>query len=342
MLASGADLYGNLSDDALESELRRIRASPIRGNANYLDPESKGFYFDHYSDSDLTHGFFAFYHPTRPTYTSKNSALGFLIPYHGIALIFDQDKTRSLNAEYRDHLKELGYTFCDWERSKKTDRTWSLSNKLWLLRETRKKGLDQRAVEIIQKLGENLDLEGTTLRFAKFEIGEKTFTDADYGRVDVHQTHIPGETFLDLPFNTCIEELNRVYSELPLMSAIGLTSVVTRGDRTYHIPMMDKDESWLHPKDLHKVSLSGMAVSSGRGQHFYGFRLLEEREYAEYLESLREIYGIDSDWEEDQKRQGFMMLRLTPSRHRLYQPCFDEILHPEAEVNDLPPDGGYY
>jgi len=324
-LNEGTEVYGNLSDADLNLERERIRASGF---------EQNGLHLDFFENDGYGEGFFAVYND-QWSY-SRNSTLGFLIPHNMIALIFDEGKTRTLNPDYKKHLTELGYTVSDWVRPTKYDRKWSRSNQLWLSRESRKKGLDERTVEILEKLGENLDLEDSLLRFASFEIGIKTFTEVDYGRVLVNQEFRPETTFFDIPFEKAVKRLSEIYKSLPLTSAIGLTSQVVKQGKTYHIPMMDIDDSSLHFGDIKDLKMNGMRVLSGIGEHFYGFRLIEEREYADFLEDIWGTYGIDYDWISFQRKQGFMLLRLTPSRHRLYQPCFDKILDPQTCSDEYP------
>jgi len=123
-------------------------------------------------------------------------------------------------------------------------------------------------------------------------------------------------------------KLEELCKDLPLTRAIGLASKVKIEDEEKHIPMIDFGCDYRHLNAAlnsnfnGKIKMPGMIVASGNSFHFYGFELLNQNKWVEFMELIKNIPEVDKNWPDLQLKQGFSMLRITPSRRKLTQPCF--------------------
>ena len=85
------------------------------------------------------------------------------------------------------------------------------------------------------------------------------------------------------------EYLQEIISLLKRNSVLAVISKVRVGKKNFHIPMMDfQDEALINnlPKIerfLRVIGQQGVILFSGRGYHFYGFRLMEERVWRNFM-----------------------------------------------------------
>ncbi|MAG07509.1 hypothetical protein CMI46_01715 [Candidatus Pacearchaeota archaeon] len=280
--------------------------------------------------------------PNKIGLIGRNWAL--LFPYHKTALILEDYIFDTDHPDKLKDLENLGYTIAR-QRKKNYSTILGNENKVELIKSLRNPALstsaiDPRTIEILEKLTSNLPTGNPTYTFGIFDPGFFWSGDEEaYGPSpeDVEKRINPVKKLVEIPAKWAINGgLEKLAKKLPLTRAIGLTSKVKIDGDTYHIPMIDFAEgvSNLPKGDLDKVNIPGMFVLSGKSGHFYGFELLEEKELESFLDKSKRLFSIDQHWPDLQIRQGFSMLRLTPSRRKLFQPCFRELYTPDKAGND--------
>ena len=103
--------------------------------------------------------------------------------------------------------------------------------------------------------------------------------------------------------------------------ALGIRSRVNVGGETYHLPMLDFCHRRLSPRALCELPFPGIIVPSGsQSCHFYGFKLLNEREWMEFLSYASRLDSLNQSFMHFTCERGYSTLRLTPSLARLSQP----------------------
>jgi len=150
----------------------------------------------------------------------------------------------------------------------------------------------------------------------------------------------PIKKAVEVPVGWRNNKLEEIGKGLAMTKAIGLTSKVQTKNGIKHIPMVDFSRDCRRPENvLKQLNMPGILVVSGHSYHFYGFELMEEKEWKVYTESLKDnfrfgAYGVCEHWPDLQLKQGFSMLRITPCRTRLFQPCYMETFTPDRTGTD--------
>ena len=119
----------------------------------------------------------------------------------------------------------------------------------------------------------------------------------------------------------------KLISNLPDSHALGINSVCWLRDGTVrHIPMMDFKprpspanlSSIQH--SLAEIGQSGLLVQSGRSFHFYGLKLLREKDWIKFLGDSLLIKFCDSRWIGHSLLEHRCNLRFTTSKHKKKDP----------------------
>lgn len=254
--------------------------------------------------------------------------IAFLFPYHDLALILDSYRFENI-PQGSERLRDLGYTLVAKNEDKYSVQ-WGIENQLELLSNLRSpdlkevKATDRRTTQIIDEVFSHLPLEPVHITFAVYSPQRK-------GRK--YRSELvanPVKKLVKTPFEWRNESLESIGKGLSLERAIGLTSLVETSSGTKHIPMIDfncQDASGIYGA-LKTLGISGIIIASGNSYHFYGFNLFSEDEWKSYIESLNSSWAVDHKWTELQLKQGYSMLRITPTKRKLYQPCLIEVYKP--------------
>jgi len=265
--------------------------------------------------------------------------MAFLFPQHGIALItnpyFFKDHP---NGEER--LRGLGYIPIE-KRGKNYSDAWCNENRLEVLRAMRNpeigiQATDVRAQKIVFALLSNLPGAESYIFgiFTPKQRKRKTMGEDMFGYPMLQEGELvvrPVKELVEVTRGCAIDELENSLKDLPLSRAIGMTSLIQTSEGTRHIPMIDfacPDISDVH-ETLNRLEIPGIVVSSGKSYHFYGFDMRDEQGWKDHMESIRYAKGVCTHWPDLQLAQGYSMLRLTPAKEKLYQPCFVEYYPPE-------------
>ncbi len=261
----------------------------------------------------------------------------FLFPYHKLAFVFNDYRFKDLDEQcnLQAKLEQLGYKIIF--KRKKTSRGRDLFSEVWekenineFLRMIRNPehevdAADKRAKQIIDLVHKNIKSEFYT--FAEFIpkhwVGKGPYNDDEL-------IVSPIKMLLKVPGPWGTSKLEELCRGLPLTRAIGLTSRVQTKDGLRHIPMIDFEsmEGVSRPDEridpaLNKVGIKGMVITSGKSYHFYGFKLLTTSQWSNFMKVLnKSIPYVDENWPELQLKQGYSMLRLTPSKRKFTQPCY--------------------
>ena len=206
------------------------------------------------------------------------------------------------------------------------------------------RAFDARAQIIADTLALQLSRETTGLRFGIYSPRRKNkgdlvspgiYDEGPWEETEESKRRLhPVKKLVDLEFSEVNEGLEAMCKGLPLARAIGITSRVETSHEVMHIPMIDFDGENCYPEmALNSIGKRGMIIKSGNSYHFYGFDLMEEQEWKEFMLKLKEYgekySGVDKYWPDLQLRQGFSMLRITPMKTKRYQPCFVKFYSPE-------------
>lgn len=268
-----------------------------------------------------------------------------LFPQHRVAIMLHRGIYFESVKNGRKRLEKLGYTIV--EQIKSNDSTnWNFDNRLEMLKAMRNpestgvRAIDPRATQILDLLTANLSEEPLTYTFGVFAYS--TTRAEEYPVVVFEKKVNPIKKSVEIPVQWRNNKLEEACKGLPLTRAIGLTSKVQTKNGIKHIPMVDfSSEYWREPKDvLKQLNMPGILVVSGHSYHFYGFNLIEEDQWKAYIESLKSPYGegaingVCEHWPDLQLKQGFSMLRITPCRTRLFQPCYMETFKPDITGTD--------
>lgn len=270
--------------------------------------------------------------------------IAYVFPHHRLAQVrwwLSKEKYASaLNA-----LEKQGYTVIE---SKCDSLGWGKERKLEILSSLRDplfphlSSIDARAMHIVSVLSNGLEEQPEQYTFCTFTPKWVKLTSNEdwYRHSDGSQRIRKVKTQTEMPVPWVEKSLPQFAKNLPLARAVGLSSRVKTEKGVRHIPMIDFDNvcnGSFTNEALKSLGMKGVVVVSGRSYHFYGFELLGEDELLPYLDRIKEYPAVDTKWVDLQKEQGFMMLRLTPSRGKLTQPCFDELYNPP----DKRPEEGY-
>ncbi|MBI2106677.1 hypothetical protein HYT57_01720 [Candidatus Woesearchaeota archaeon] len=260
--------------------------------------------------------------------------IAFLFPHHDFAFIIDSGRFEYIPKGI-EVLKDLGYVPVVKRRDKYSTQ-WGLENQLELLSHLRSpdlvevKAADTRAKAIVNEVLSNLPLEPEHITFAVYSPKRKK------GKPYNPELVInPVKKLIKVPFIWRDETLESVSKGLNLERAVGLTSLVETNSGIKHIPMLDftcRDIGFVH-LTLEELGMTGVVVASGNSYHFYGSSLLDEIEWKDYMEELErdwwEHYSVDNNWVKLQLVQGYSMLRITPAKRKLHQPCLIEKYEPK-------------
>lgn len=286
-----------------------------------------------------------------------NGATGVFMGSQDVALLLPHHKLALQTAKYwieklphlRERIESLGYTLVD-KKDGSNEKTysdeWGYENTVNALRILRMSefpqlhAADARAYEIIDTLAERTGIK----EFQLAEFVPKHFHTArsptlSHTYDDESLVVKPIKKLVDLPV-LWISKLEEMCKGLALSRAIGITSRVKTRNGEKYIPMIDFSArvDWEGDRKiqdtLKKLNIPGMLVLSGASYHFYGFNLLDNSEWKSYMESLKGMWGVDCDWPDLQLQQGYSMLRLTPARGKLSQPCFLEYFEPKKTGTD--------
>ncbi|MEK6963485.1 MAG: hypothetical protein AABX70_03600 [Nanoarchaeota archaeon] len=246
---------------------------------------------------------------------------------------------------YPDALKALtaqGYTVVEsqegghlhWTRKIKLEVLATLRNPAL----TNLKAADFRATEILTILSDHLPEEAESYTFGIFTPKwrkrpiEIEYDDVREGELVVKRV----KKLVDVHRSWANNSLEGLVKGLALARAVGLTSRVKTQNGVKHIPMIDFGCGQVAAvrDTLTSLSAEGMIVNSGNSYHFYGFNLLSEAEWQAWIGELENRVNVDEHWPELQRAQDYAMLRLTPSRGKLYQPRFVELYPNQRPVSD--------
>lgn len=273
----------------------------------------------------------------------------FLFPFHKLAFVLNPYGFNQLEG-VREGLEEIGYRVN--EKREKTERGkrlysdgWGDENYREFLRELRTKehlqanGVDRRAREIVEKVHNMINANDYQLGvfIPKFWIGRKKHR---YDMVANELIVSPIKKLIEIHGQWLSKSLEGLVEGLDLTKAIGLTSKVQTEEGIRHIPMIDLEDALDYECEyrlssvLDKVNMKGIVISSGKSYHFYGDRLLKEEEWNKFMETLKEIRFVDEKWPDLQLKQGFSMLRITPSIRKFTQPCYLRDYHPKDTGTD--------
>lgn len=359
------DIAGNLTKEEMERAFEETKArfngfvggnlnsKPIRyvvevsSNKTYTYPSRHGNYITLYDRSEKNCIDY-FSEGKRKEYRrgwdcKMHRDMAFLFPQHKIAMILS-----FLFNEYYENgiekLKEMGYTIIERRHNSKT---WGNENKKDILKTMRDpnletKAVDQRASDILDILTSNLSEEPSTYTFNVFNYTFKNATNK-YGMRKINEEDFlkqalkPDIAIVQSPAGWRNNKLEDMSKGMPLTRAIGLVSRVETKNGTKYIPMIDfKTKSeWDVKHTLKQVGIPGMVVDSGNSFHFYGFDLLDtEAQWKHYIESLAGKPGVDEWWIKFQLARGYSVLRLTPCKKKLLQPCYVETFTPTGTGTD--------
>lgn len=268
-----------------------------------------------------------------------------VFPYHNMIFVLDDHRFDKLDIE--NNLKSLGYSII-YKRRKTTkgkyldSTSWLKENQEEFLRELRSplnkeiNAFDYRTRQIMTLLNENIG--SNSYQFAEF-IPKRWISKRPYEPDELKL--IPVKKLINLPTRWINIKLEELIKDLPLTRAVGITSRVQTSEGEKHIPMidfdiMDKYESTKHLYSaLNTLEIKGMVISSGNSYHFYGFTLLDNSEWIDYIQLLTKIPFVDKKWTKLQLEQGYSMLRLTPSKRKFSQPCFLEYYKPSISDGEF-------
>ncbi|MBD3252497.1 hypothetical protein GF386_02095 [Candidatus Pacearchaeota archaeon] len=365
----GTAVEGSLSPGEYSEELERLKDSisrPVRGFINgkrsykwqvvvtplkskdfyYLEEQFKGSireYLDGWSEREIRRW-------ERGSYKIKNH-LGYIFPHHNLVFLFSEYTLKDMSF-LQEEFENLGYKIVLKRNRTSRGRSlyseqWSLENHDEVLRMLRDpenseiNAADSRAQQIVDLVHGSIGAE--TYNYAVFI--PKHWVRHLYDPKELRLS--PVKKVVEVPANWRSSGLDELCKGLPLTRAIGLTSGVKTGNREKHIPMIDFEEmfsySWPCPDErvnetLKRINIPGIVVSSGASYHFYGFDLLESSEWIQYMDMLKQLPYVDKNWPDLQLKQGFPMLRLTPSRRKFSQPCYLRNFHPDSTGSDSDSD----
>lgn len=257
-----------------------------------------------------------------------------LFPSVDVALVIWEHDFDRIKARKRK-MEELGYNVARKKR-KYGSTQWGNENKLALLSALRDpklgvKAVDRRAIQILNSIfAGTFGVESCV--FANYTPKHRRKPEDVYDDSEnwiVHKI----KKLIESPARWAGGKLEDLCKGLPLTRAIGISSVVQTKNGKRHIPMIDFNEG--DPcETLDKIGMPGLVVASGQSYHFYGFDLQTDSEWKAFLGHIQYMPGVDEVWRELQLKQGFSMLRLTPARGKLYQPCLCRVYKPKDTGTD--------
>lgn len=259
----------------------------------------------------------------------------YIFPHHNLVIIKDETSFERRGIEGEGILGHLGYTVSVGRKDNLSTK-WGNENKIELLCALRNKdipvsALDRRAIEIVEGLTQGISTEGLTYCFGIFNPGAKREIRDTVGYEEIIASWFavqPVKRLVeDVPSSWATRKLEELSTGLPLTRAIGLTSRVETSKGVYHIPQIDFAPGVMAPplSVVEQLGMPGMVVNSGNSTHFYGFKVLDNLQWREFMETLKEIPEVDPYWPKLQLLQGYSMLRITPSKTKLTQPCVQSI-----------------
>lgn len=254
-----------------------------------------------------------------------------LFPHHKLAIVNNSDGFEKDLPRGSAELVKLGYQVIS-PRREYDEQGWTTEAQTELLLhlrspETLCKAFDARATQILQSIQERLP-EIETFTFATYSPwrvikGTGWQRDNYKTRSEKKEEHVnPVKSLEEIPATWIPQVLEQRCKNLPLNHALGLTSKVQTSSGVYHLPMIDFAAGNHDVKfALEKLHMPGIVVNSGNAGHFYGFHLLEEDEWRKFMEEIKQHDWVCRNWPALQREQGYSLLRLTPCRYRLSQPC---------------------
>lgn len=274
---------------------------------------------------------------------SFSHTLAYLFPHHNLALllnkwVFDE------HPEFLTDLIDLGYVPVEKNVRRSGSDMWGNENKLEVIAALRSKehpglrAIDSRANEILNMLTYNLlnfnqNSKVETYSFGIFSIRGRTPKDIYALEKENCELRVnPVKKIV----RTQIQETPKILEDLckgmPLTRAIGLTSLTQTVKGQMHIPMIDFSSERIANVEatLQTIGMPGLLIDSGKSYHFYGFVLLNNDQWEYFMEFIDKLRAVDGKWPSLQLEQGYSLLRLTPSRKKLYQPCFYKIFKPTS------------
>ncbi len=326
-----------------------FNSRPIKGNLKVFPIRDERFmrleeetpfpanirdYLEGWSESEIKR--YERQHNRYKTVMMRDVAL--LFPHHTLAFVLDNHAFKRIDEQcgLQGRLESLGYKVA--YKRKETSKggwlgavDWKKENKDELLLTLRNPQLDfgsadSRAQEIVNTVNENVGAQAYTYGI----FIPKRWVNSFYGDGGNQLRVSPVKKLVKVPAEWKNAKLEQLSWGLPLTRAIGLTSLIQTKKGMRHIPMIDFRDFSQNGYDgrneveeaLSQIGMPGVIISSGASYHFYGFRALNHGEWIEYINSLKEIPGIDKNWPELQLKQGFSMLRLTPSKRKFSQPSY--------------------
>jgi hypothetical protein len=125
------------------------------------------------------------------------------------------------------------------------------------------------------------------------------------------------------------DRLPKVISELSTTQALGVDSICWMRDGSVRfIPMMDfkprpgPANLRLIRRSLLEIGQSGLLLESGASYHFYGFKLLHQKDWFKFLGDSLLLEYSDSRWIGHSLLQRNCILRLTASKKKPMNPIF--------------------
>ncbi|MBI2631592.1 hypothetical protein HYW75_01155 [Candidatus Pacearchaeota archaeon] len=278
--------------------------------------------------------------------------IAYLFPYHNVALLrstslaeFDKEMRSGVKT-----LQDLKYEVIP-KPNIYTSNNWNDEMKVRLLHSLRDSNsiacaADERALKILQTIYEYMNFNPDECIFTLAEYitrrkkRDKLSDDSIYKvELEKEEKWEPRKIKRLKSFGArglLLGGLEGMCTDLNLTRAIGISSNVKTQNGQMHIPMIDfvgkEYNSWPNEEYQSRISedhtglvkslgIPGIFVDSGNSFHFYGFNLLTKEEWQNMMLEIRGKQGVDEFWPDLSLKQGFSMLRITPSRYKLCQPA---------------------
>lgn len=181
-----------------------------------------------------------------------------------------------------------------------------------------KKSVDPRLTEIVSNISHHL--HPRLLTFGTFIPGVKNGYDED----EFHDNSPVLQFYRSNP-RRVEQKMEEICLNLHKSRAVGLTSNILKGDDEMHIPMIDFECNMEKARSIaQKIGMPGAIIASGNSYHFYGFSLLSHEKNVNFLNSIKNLDGVDTGWTYYQLKRGYSNLRITPALGKFSQPCFVE------------------
>lgn len=253
------------------------------------------------------------------------------LPHHHLLLDLRDPSAEKFFNNKRDQIKYLGYNRLKsinkptdpYLKMHPTAEDSFLFNHYYLdqidvLYKTRKskslRAFDTRAQEIVSTLIDNIP-NGDKLTYSIALYKLRIIKELDL--------YLNEEEEIELGLKKIIEingeeikkgKLEEICKSIPPSFALGIKSPVFSENEKYHIPMMDffKDFSFSQDSDnsfmryldeeLSALNMDGMLVDSGNSGHFYGFKLLTQNQWENFMQATNRMWITDKKFVEIQKK----------------------------------------